>query len=262
MDSQIRELFDLSGKVAVVTGASGGIGRATAETLAAAGADVVLADVSEAALRETAAQVGARGRRAVVAPTDVRRRAQVEALVSRAVDELGRIDIMANIAGVLRNSPIVDLTDEELDLVLDTNLKGVFYGNQAALRAMIPRKSGCIINISSQAIDSSGANLAAYGMSKAAVAMLTKVAASEGAPHNIRVNAVAPGWIETPMTSYRWKNEEERQQVVAAFAQATPLKRAGKPEYIAHTILYLCSEAASWVTGQILRPNGGSAMPW
>jgi 3-oxoacyl-[acyl-carrier protein] reductase len=258
MDEDPAKLFDLSGRVVVLTGAASGIGRATAQLLSDAGASLVLGDLNEAGLRQTAERLGARGERTVLVPTDVAQRAQVEALVGRAVEAFGRVDIMANIAGILLHYPIVDYPEAELDRILGINLKGTFFGCQAALRAMIPLKSGCIVNIASQAIDGAGPGGAGYSISKAGVAMLTKIAAMEGAPHNIRVNTVAPGFVESPMTSPRWGDPA----ALAGMVQRIPLGRPGQPEDIARTILFLCSDASSWMTGQILRPNGGGAMPW
>src|SRR5262249_24288272 len=159
-----------------------------------------------------------RGERTLSVHADVRRRADVERLVGAARAAFGRVDVLVNNAGILRMSPIVALAEAELDLVLDTNLKGVFYGVQAALRVMRAQRSGCIVNLTSQGIDGASPNMGAYSMTKAAIAMLTKTAATEGAPYNIRVNAVGPGWVETPMVSFRWQADEERPAVLASVA--------------------------------------------
>jgi 3-oxoacyl-[acyl-carrier protein] reductase len=249
------DIFSLDGKVAVVTGAGSGIGRATAITLGAAGASVVLGDVNETGLRETASEV----KDASIVPTDVTRAAQVDALVAAAIEQYGHIDVMCNIAGVMSDGAIVDVEEAELDRVLAINVKGVFFGCQAALRAMA-EAGGSIINMSSTAIDQPGPGIAAYAMSKAAVAMLTKTAAMEGGRRGIRVNAVAPGYVATPMTQR--VGEERAQMMRDIMRKASPLRTLGEPEDIAWTVWFLASDASRFVTGQIFRPNGGTSMPW
>jgi 3-oxoacyl-[acyl-carrier protein] reductase len=268
MSDSIAKLFDQTGRVACLTGAASGIGRATAELLADAGASLVLGDVDERGLAETAARVQRAGGKAIAQRTDVRREAEVDALVERCVREFGRIDVMGNIAGIPQQSLIVDTSEADLDALLAVNLKGVFFGVKAALRRMISQRSGNIVNIASGVIDAGGVETwACYGMSKAAVAMLTRTAAKEGAAHGVRVNAVAPGFVVTGFTERHWRDlpgaaqAERKQAVLAAAAAQAPLGRTGSPEDIAQTVLYLVSDASSFVTGQILRPNGGVAMP-
>jgi 3-oxoacyl-[acyl-carrier protein] reductase len=264
----VGEAFDLSGRVAVLTGAASGIGRATAQVLAGAGATVVLGDIDEKGAQATADDIGSRGGTAMPLRTDVTKHGDVDALVDRAAGEYGRVDIMGNIAGVPHNQMIADVTDEELERILAINLKSVFYGCQAALRVMTPRGSGNIVNISSGAIDTPAPTLACYGMTKAAVAMLTKTLAMEVGQHGIRVNALAPGVILTNFSRQHFVdpdgnvNEERLEQYKQRFGAMSPLGRIGTPEDIAWAILYLVSDAASFVTGQIVRPNGGVSMPW
>lgn len=259
--------YDLGGKVAVVTGAAKGIGRATAVLLGAAGATVACADVDERGA-ETAAAIEAAGGRALSRRVDVTRAAEVDALVDAAVAELGRIDVMANVAGIIVPAPVMELSDDALAGVLAVNLYGVFHGCRAAARAMVAQGSGSIVNMASAAVDAPSPGLAAYGMSKAAVVQLTRVLASEVAPQGVRVNAVAPGYVETPMTARRYTgadgsvDEDARRGVLDAVARNTPLRTVGRPEDVAHAVLYLASDAARFVTGQIVRPNGGVAMPW
>jgi 3-oxoacyl-[acyl-carrier protein] reductase len=260
MSDEIQRLFDLSGQVAVLTGAGSGVGRATALLLAAAGASLVLADINEARLEETGNLLGEARSRALLVRADVSRQAEVEGLVQRAVDRFGRLDIMGNIAGIRQYKALLEMTEADLDEILTVNLKSVFFGVQAAMRVMLAQKSGCIINISSGAIDTPAPGYGGYAMAKAAVAMLTKTAAAEGAPY-IRVNTIAPGALDTNFRA-AGSTPEERAAASAMWAERNPLKIDGKPEFVAHAFLYLCAETGRWVTGQILRPNGGVAMPW
>jgi 3-oxoacyl-[acyl-carrier protein] reductase len=260
--------FDLSGQVAVLTGAGSGIGKATALTLAAAGATVVGGDIAEDAVQATADEITAAGGTARAQRTDVTSREQVDALIDGAKAEFGRVDIVGNIAGVPHNKMVADCTDEEFERILAINLKSVFYGCQAAMRVMAGQGSGNIINISSGAIDTPAPTLACYGMTKAAVAMLTKTLAWEAGPLGIRVNAIAPGVIETNFSRHNFVNEEgevdpeKLEGYRKRFGAMAPLRRVGEGQDVADTILFLVSERASFMTGQILRPNGGVAMPW
>ena len=266
--SQINDLFDLSGKVAVVTGVSSGIGKATARMLASAGATIVGGDIDEKGAQATADEITAHGGTALTMRTDVTKRAEIDALVDRAQGEFGRVDIMGNIAGVPHNKLVVDCTDEEFERILAINLKSVFYGCQAAIRHMIPQGSGNIVNISSGAIDTPAPTLACYGMTKAAVAMLTKTLATEVGRYGIRVNAIAPGMILTNFSRHNFTDEngevipEKLEQYHKRAGAMAPLGRAGEAEDVARSFLYLVSGAAAFVTGQIERPNGGVSMPW
>ena len=260
--------FDLKGQVAVLTGAGSGIGKATALTLADAGATVVGGDIVEDAVQATAAEITAAGGTARAVHADVTQRAQIDALIDGAKAEFGRVDIVGNIAGVPHNRMVAECTDEEFERILAINLKSVFYGCQAALRVMADQGSGNIVNISSGAIDTPAPTLACYGMTKAAVAMLTKTLACEAGPLGIRVNAIAPGVIETNFSRHNFVDAEgnvdpeKLEGYRKRFGAMAPLKRVGVAQDVADTILYLVSERASFMTGQILRPNGGVAMPW
>jgi 3-oxoacyl-[acyl-carrier protein] reductase len=254
--------------VAVVTGAASGIGRASAQLLAAAGAAVLCADLDAEGAKATVAQVEGAGGRALARRVDVTVPGEVDDLVDQAVSHLGRLDIMANIAGIILQAPVVDFDDDSFDRIMAVNLKGVFRGCRAAARVMSAQGSGSIVNMASAAIDTPSPGLAGYGMAKAAVVQLTRVLATEMGPLGVRVNAVAPGFVETAMTSRRFTStdgavdETHRQAVIDAVARSTPLRMVGRPEDIAHAVLYLASDASRFVTGQIVRPNGGVAMPW
>ncbi|MET9404183.1 SDR family NAD(P)-dependent oxidoreductase [Streptomyces sp. NPDC002935] len=248
--------YDLTGRTAFVTGAAGGIGRASALLLAEAGATLHCADVDEQGLHETATLIKDQGGTALSHPLDVTDRAQLE----QAVASCGRIDVMAAIAGIMHSSPVLETLDEDLDRVLNVNFKGVLYACQEAARSMIANNvRGSVITMASGAIDTGGPGLLCYSAAKAAVVQLTRTLATEVGPHGIRVNAVAPGWIRTPMTD---RHGEKQAHTEAFMARLSPLGRVGEPEDIAHTVLHLASDASAFTTGQILRPNGGVAMPW
>ncbi|MEN8652273.1 SDR family NAD(P)-dependent oxidoreductase [Streptomyces sp. 21So2-11] len=249
--------YDLTGRTALVTGAASGIGRASALLLAEAGATVHCADRDENGLRETTDLIVKAGGAAHAHPLDVTDRAQLTEAVARA----GRLDILAAVAGIMHSSTVLETRDEDLDRVLAVNFKGVLYACQEAARAMIAAKvPGSIITMASGAVDSASAGLLCYSAAKAAVIQLTKTLATELGPHAIRVNAVAPGWVRTPMTERH--DAELQHQVESMMVRASPLGRVGEPEDIAHAILHLASDASAFTTGQILRPNGGVVMPW
>ncbi|WP_409060035.1 SDR family NAD(P)-dependent oxidoreductase [Streptomyces sp. SYP-A7185] len=261
--------YDLSGRTAFVTGAASGIGRASAVLLAEAGATVHCADRDTQGLHETATLIKTAGGAAHTHSVDVADRAQVEQAVTAATSTTGRLDVMAAIAGIMHNSPVLETRDEDLDRVLNINFKGVLYACQAAARAMIAAKAGTadathgrgsIITMASGAVDTGGPGLLCYGAAKAAVVQLTKTLATEVGPHGIRVNAVAPGWIRTPMTDRH--DSAAQAHTESLMVRMSPLGRVGAPEDIAHAVLHLASDASAFTTGQILRPNGGVAMPW
>ena len=248
--------YDLTGRTAFVTGAGSGIGRATAVLLAEAGATVHCADVDEQGLHGTATLIKDQGGTALGHPLDVTDRARLQ----QAVASCGRLDVMAAVAGIMHSSPVLETLDEDLDRVLNVNFKGVLYACQETVRSMIANGvRGSVVTMASGAIDSGGPGLLCYSAAKAAVVQLTKTLATEAGPHGIRVNAVAPGWIRTPMTD---RHGERQAHTEAFMARLSPLGRVGEPEDIAHAVLYLASDASAFTTGQILRPNGGVAMPW
>ncbi|WP_372345196.1 SDR family NAD(P)-dependent oxidoreductase [Streptomyces sp. KL116D] len=253
--------YDLTGRTAFVTGAASGIGRASAVLLAEAGATVHCADRDAQGLHETAALVKEGGGTAHTHTLDVSDRAQLTEAIAAAGATTGSLDIMAAVAGIMHSSPVLETRDEDLDRVLAINFKGVLYACQEAARTMIAAGTrGSIVTMASGAVDTGGPGLLCYGVAKAAVVQLTKTLATEVGPHGIRVNAVAPGWIRTPMTTRHGDRVQEHTE--SLMVRMSPLGRVGEPEEIAHAVLHLASDAAAFTTGQILRPNGGVAMPW
>jgi NAD(P)-dependent dehydrogenase (short-subunit alcohol dehydrogenase family) len=263
---ELSGYFRLDGQVAAVTGGASGIGDATAQVLASAGAAVVIGDIDEEGAQRTAKQIEADGGRAVALRADTSRRADVDALVDRAVSQYGQLDVMCNVAGIGYAKPVSDITDDDFDRLVNINLKGVLLGCQAALRVMTPRHSGCIVNVSSTAIDCPYPNQALYGMTKAGVAYLTQVLGVEAAANGIRVNAIAPGSTPTNFGRFRYADgkvdAEAEAQMMTNMEALTPLGFLGEAMDQALLILYLASPAARWATGNIWRVNGGQARPW
>lgn len=249
--------YELTGRTAFVTGAASGIGRASAVLLAQAGATVHCADRDEQGLHETEALIKGGGGTARTHHLDVTDRSQLH----QAVAGCDRLDIMAAVAGIMHSSPVLETRDEDLDRVLNVNFKGVLYACQEAARRMIEDGTrGSIVTMASGAVDTGGPGLLCYGAAKAAVVQLTKTLATEVGRHGIRVNAVAPGWVRTAMTDRH--DGAVQAQTEAFMARLSPLGRVGEPDDIAHAVLHLASDASPFTTGQILRPNGGVAMPW
>jgi NAD(P)-dependent dehydrogenase (short-subunit alcohol dehydrogenase family) len=246
--------FDLKGKVALVTGAARGIGRATALALAQAGADVALGLRDRGTGSELAAAIQALGRRALPLQMDVTHRAEVTAAVAEALRVLGRIDILVNNAGIGPPNPAETVTEADFDATLAVNLKGTFFVSQEVGRAMIAAgNGGRIINLSSQAGFVALPTESVYCMTKAAIAHLTKCLAVEWAPHGINVNAVAPTFIRTPGTAKWLEDEAFRRDLLARI----PLGRVGEPGDVAGTVVFLASPAAGMVTGATLLVDGG-----
>jgi 3-oxoacyl-[acyl-carrier protein] reductase len=265
--NNLIDSFRVDGRVAVVTGAGSGIGRASALALAGAGATVVCADIVEDAAGDTAQQISKTGGTAEAAHLDVGDRDAVERLANRVADRLGGVHVWCNIAGIMVEAPFLESSEEDLDRILAVNLKGVFFGCQAAGRVMVGQPGGgSIINASSAAADTVSPNIVSYSICKAGVVQMTKSLAVEVGKHRVRVNAVAPGFVLTNMTGRYFVrpdgsvDESMRDAVVEPLARHTPLRRIGEPEDIAAAVLYLASDASSFMTGQILRPNGGVAM--
>ncbi|WP_123043580.1 3-oxoacyl-[acyl-carrier-protein] reductase [Cohnella candidum] len=248
-------MWDLTGKTALVTGASRGIGRAIAVALAEAGADVAVNYAgSEAAAAETVKAVEALGRKAVMIKANVGKAAEFDAMVQSVLETFGKLDILVNNAGITRDNLIMRMKEEEFDEVIETNLKGVFNGIKAVTRSMMKQRSGRIINISSVVGSLGNAGQANYVAAKAGVIGLTKSAARELASRGITVNAVAPGFIGTDMTDKLPADMKEKLE------KEIPLGRIGRPEEIASAVLYLASDASSYMTGQTIHVDGGMYM--
>ncbi len=265
--TSLIESFRVDGKIAVVTGAGSGIGKASALALAGAGATVLCADIQADSARTTAEEITTHGGVAQAAPLDVSVRTDVDALARQVVDDHGGIHVWCNIAGIMVEGPFLDAPEEDLDKILSVNLKGVFFGCQAAGRIMVGQpEGGSIINASSAAADTPSPNIVSYAICKAGVVQMTKSLAVEVGKKHVRVNAVAPGFVLTGMTGRYFVrpdgtvDEEMQEAVVAPMRKFTPLRSIGEPEDIAAAVLYLASDASRFMTGQVLRPNGGVAM--
>jgi len=264
-DNLVRA-FSLTGKVAVITGAARGMGAQAAVTFAEAGADIVVADVLEDGLQETADRVRAVGRSATVVPTDVSQKTAVDALAAQALTTHSRIDVWANVAGVLRYSLITETTEDDYAFITGVNQAGVYWGTAAAIRSM-KEHGGSIVNIASAGGDMPAPMISVYAMTKAAVMMITRSAATEAGEFGIRVNAVAPGFIDTPMVAGYYTREDGsfdeamKRDAFAMRAAQSPIKRTGETEDITWAMLYLAADASRFMTGQVLRPNGGVVMP-
>jgi 2-deoxy-D-gluconate 3-dehydrogenase len=245
--------FDLAGKVALVTGAGRGIGYHIALALARYGADLVVCSRTVSELEKVGKEIEEIGRRVLIRQADVRKASEVSALVQAAVDSFQRIDILVNNAGVNIPQWAAEVTEEAWDTIMDINLKGVFFVAQAVGKVMIRQKRGKIINVSSQAGSVGLLRRAAYCASKGGVNQLTRVLATEWAPHNINVNAIAPTFVETPLTRPMFQDQNFREYVMGNIS----LGRIGKPEDIVGAAIYLASAASDLVTGHVLLIDGG-----
>jgi len=241
----------LSNRVAIVTGAARGIGKAIAVVLAQNGSDVVVADLNIKKAQETADEISKSGRRALPVQVDISSGRQVSDMVNKTLENFGKIDILVNNAGIIELMSIFDITEKQWDRIMSVNLKGNFLCSRAVLDAMAKSRSGKIINIASDA-GKTGSTLPAahYAASKAGIICLTKSLARELAPLGIRVNAVSPGLIETDMTG----------DIITQREAKIPVGRVGKPEDVAGAVLFLASDDADYITGEILDVNGGLIM--
>jgi 2-deoxy-D-gluconate 3-dehydrogenase len=243
----------LDGRVAIVTGASRGLGRAMAVALAQAGADVAVAARARPDLEETAGLVTAAGRRAIVVETDVTAYPQVEALVRRTIAELGGLHVVVNNSGIARVAPVAQMAPEDFRATLEVNLVGVFNGCRAAAAHLLAQKTGKIINISSVLGQVGLAGYSAYAASKSGVMGFTRALAAEWARHGIQVNALAPGWFVTEMNADAFADERTRDRLL----RDVPLRRTGRLDEIGPLAVYLASAASDFMTGQTLFLDGG-----
>ena len=248
--------LSLAGKVAIVTGSSRGIGKGIALMFAEAGADVVVCSRNtDGRLEPAAEEIRKLGRRSLAIKTDVTQSADVENLVGKAKDELGAVDILVNNVGTILRATVVEHSEEDWDKVLDTNLKSVFLCSRAAGKVMMEQKRGNIINISSMRGIQASPGRASYNVSKAAVIMLTSVLAYEFASYNIRVNAIAPGWVKTELTEPLW-GDPKRSKVIT---DTISMDRWATVDEMAKVALFLASDAAGYITGHTLLADGGIA---
>lgn len=248
---------ELEGKVALVTGGSKGIGRAIALRLAEAGADVALAARGPDDLRRVAKEVEELGRRALPIPTDVSDPAQVSALVEKTVEDLGTIDILVNNAGAAPfRAPIDQIQEEGFEKYFKVTFTSAYYCTKAAAPIFLERKAGTVINIASVAGFTASPGLAYYASAKAALISLTRTVAHEWAPLGVRVNAIAPGWIETEMNEPLRRDPDWYERVRATI----PMGRWGTAEEVANVALFLASEAATYITGSVIVVDGGQTI--
>jgi 2-deoxy-D-gluconate 3-dehydrogenase len=249
----MRDNGVLDGRVAIVTGGGRGLGRALALALAEAGADVALAARSTGDIRQVAAEVEERGRRALAMPTDVTRADDVERLVERVLSELGDLDILVNNSGVVHSAPLIETTPEEWDRVVATNLRGSFLCMRAAGRHFANRRAGKVINVASNFAFMGVPNFSSYCASKAAIVNLTRAAAVEWAGLGVQVNAIAPGYVETDMNAAVRSDEELNAKVL----RQIPAHRMARPEELGPLVVYLTSSASDFMTGETLVFDGG-----
>ncbi len=265
----------LSGKVAIVTGAGQGIGRAVAMRLAREGADIVVVDINPETAERTAQDVRGLERRGQAHPVNVACPAEIESMVAHAVGEFGRIDILVNVAGIAQTKPFLDISEADWDRVIDVNLKGTVFCMQAVAKQMIgqvpqdviaqgraDRSYGKIVNFSSISGRRGRSVQMAYAASKAAIISATQSAALALSPYNINVNAVCPGVIPTPMWEQIDRDRSkimgaEPGEAIKAFIEKVPLRRAGSTEDVAGAVAFLCSPDADYITGQTLNVDGG-----
>ena len=241
----------LQGKVAVVTGGSRGIGRAVATVLAREGAVITLCARDRVLLEKVAAELESSGVQALAVQADVTRASEVEQMIGACVERFGQVDILVNNAGITRDNLLLRMKDEEWDAVLSTNLKGVFHCTRAVLRPMIKQRRGRIINLTSVVAVMGNLGQANYVAAKAGIIGLTKATAREVASRGITANAVAPGFIETDMTHALGPELQEQMR------SQIPLGRFGRPEDVAELVVFLASDRAAYITGQVIHLNGG-----
>ncbi len=248
----VRALHDLTGRVALVTGGGSGLGRAMAWGLACHGADIIIVDREALSAAATASSIaGGSGRRAISLVADVSQETQVDQVCGEAVQAFGHVDVLINNAGHNIRKPVIDYTVEEFDSLHAVHVRGAFLFCRALGKHMRERGSGSIINIASMLGQVAAANVGAYAAAKAAMVQLSRVFALEMAPHRVRVNAIAPGYIDTPLTRQHAPAVRER------ICNTTPLGRFGEPHELIGPVVFLASDASTFVTGSVLTVDGG-----
>ena len=249
----ILDKFKLTGKVAIVTGASRGLGQGMALALAEAGADVALVARNKAALEQTAAAIKKAGRKALVVPADLSGAAEAGRVVQETVKGLGHVDILLNVAGTQVRKPFFEMTEQDYEYLMSVNLKALYFISQAASREMAKQSKGKIINITSLTSFIGISNISLYTASKGAVASLTRQFAVELAKHNIQCNAIGPGYFRTELTEALFQDPEKTKWVLSKI----PMGRTGLPEDLAGAAVFLASAASDYITGQIVNVDGG-----
>jgi 2-dehydro-3-deoxy-D-gluconate 5-dehydrogenase len=249
----ILDQFNLKGNIALVTGASRGLGQGMALALAEAGADVALVARTQSSLEETAAKVEKAGSRALVVQADLSRSGETTRVVDEAVKQFGRLDILLNAAGTQVRKPISEMTEQDYDYLMSVNLKSLYFLSQAASKEMSRNNRGKIINIASLTSFIGISNISIYGTSKGGVASMTRQFAVELAKNNIQVNAISPGYFITELTAALFADPERAKWVLGKI----PMGRTGTPEDLAGAVVFLASKASDYVTGQILSVDGG-----
>jgi NAD(P)-dependent dehydrogenase (short-subunit alcohol dehydrogenase family) len=249
----MQDLFDLSGKVAIVTGTSRGLGQYFGRALAKAGADLVITSRKLSSLTEFKQEIESLGRKTLAVQMDVLSQSDIENMVRTAIKEYGKIDILVNNAGLNIRSPSADFSWEDWDTVLDTNLKGNFFCAQAVAKEMIKRKYGRIINMGSCTCVFGMEGIAPYTASRGGVLMMTKSLAAEWGKYGITVNVLAPGWFKTAQNAALYENKKWVEYITSRI----PLNRPGQPHDLDGTVIFLASDASAYITGQIILVDGG-----
>ncbi len=249
----MENLFDLSGKVAIVTGTSRGLGQYFARALAKAGADLVITSRDLTRLTKFKQEIESLGRKALPVKVDVCRQSDIENMVSSAIKEYGRIDILVNNAGLNIRKPTIDVTEQDWDTVLDTNLKGSFFCAQAVAKEMVKQKYGRIINIGSCTCVFGMEGIAAYTAGRGGVLAMTRGLAAEWGKYGITVNVLAPGWFKTALNEVLYQNKEWVNYITSRI----PLRRPGQPHHLDGAVVFLASDASAYISGQIILVDGG-----